>query len=187
MRRSDVILGLLVVANLIGVVAWFKIPPSSPMIAAVGLPGPRANTGRSCSAMYRLDAWIRTPSRAVTCVGPRGIHDLRELQEVTYDQLTRRVEHVRVSLRPADSATWSIRQDSIVQAIQRRGGQEIVCALPHRSLTNIKAERHWRFEGFDVRLVAYHYEDPHPLSPEWLLQIDAFAPRAPGCMLAAPA
>lgn len=187
MRRSDVILAALVVADIIAIAAWVNIAPASPMIAAVGLAGPRADTDRYCSAWYRQDAWIQLPSRHVTCHGWFDVERPHDRQEISYDQVMRRVVHVRSSMSSPDSAMWSAQLDSIARSIHSRGGREIVCPLPYRALTYIKTERHWRFDGFDVRLIAYRFEDQKPPLAEWLLQIDGFSPRAPGCGVAAPA
>src|SRR5688572_4623344 len=185
MRRSDFILATLVVADLLAVTAWFKIAPSSPMIAAVGLAGPRVDTDRTCSAWYRQDAWIRLPSRTVTCFGPFDSAHPEDRHQISYDQLTRRVEYVRTTVAAQDSMTWSSRQDSIARTIARRGGREILCPPASRAPTHVKSERHWRFDGFDVRLLAYRFEEHDPRFAEWLLQLDAFAPRAPGCQVVA--
>jgi hypothetical protein len=188
MRRSDWVIRGFVVIILTALLSWLARTPQSPMMAVLGLPGPAAATGRRCVASYRHTRWGSIPTRNVACRGPRDPERPQDEQQVGYDQLTRRISSVHVMMTAPDSATWSFRNDSIARAITQWGGRAILCAPHHPSLTHIKAKRIWRFDGFDVRLAAYRFADHDPRLAEWLLQVDAFAPRARACgVVATPA
>jgi hypothetical protein len=95
---------------------------------------------------------------------------------------------VQVTIAPPDSASWRFRFDSIAGEISRRGGTPILCEPSRSPLTTIRETRIWRFEGYDVRLLAYRFAGNDARSLEWLLQFDGFAPRARECeRIATPA
>ena len=156
------------------------------MLAALGLPGPSASAVGRCGGWYRQTRWRWRPLRYVpirraSCTAYRGPPPSNR-DEVTYDRLTRRVSRVEVMRAFADSATWHSRVDSVAAAVATRGGVHIRCATSSHG-DNVRLRRHWRFDGFDVRLVAYHFADAQIPAHEWLYQLDAFAPRAPDCGL----
>ena len=101
MRRSDrVVMGALLL-GFAGLLAWLALTPRSPMLRSMGLPGPSGYAGnRRCGAWYtqtRL-GWI--PSRKATCEAPVDPSRPRDRQEIEYDELTRRVSHVQVTIAP---------------------------------------------------------------------------------------
>ena len=152
------------------------------MLRTMGLPGPSGYAGnRRCGAWYTQTRWGWIPSRKATCDGPADASRPHDRQQIEYDELTRRVSRVQVTIAPPDSATWRFQFDSIAGEISRRGGSPILCELPHSSLTHIRETRTWRFDGYDVRLLAYRFTGNHARTLEWLLQLDGFAPRAGEC------
>ena len=181
MRRITWVGVSMLLVTLIALPVWCGLPPHSPMFAALGLPGPAANAGeRHCGPWYRETPLRWIPLRGGTCAAadPRSPINY---DRVSYDRLTHRVERIDVLRVPPDSATWHLQFDSIAAAITTRGGAPIVCSPPHPSLTHITMTRVWRFDGFDVRLTASRFRDHAPRSPEWLLDLQGFAPRAPEC------
>lgn len=189
MRRSDWVIGGAAILGLAALLAWLAWTPRSPMLLTMGLPGPSGYAGnRRCGAWYRQTAWGWIPSRLATCEARVDPDRPRDRQEVTYDELTRRVSQIHVMIAPPGSATWRFRFDSIAAAMARRGGVLIRCAPSRSPLSHIKETLIWRFDGFDVRLLAYHFATHDPRAAEWLLRFDGFAPRARECgAVAAPA
>ena len=176
-------IALLVVLLALGVVAWSAYYPRSKMIAAVGLPGDRANdAGRHCQSWYRDSVLGKVPVRTAMCNGPFrvGIGVLRYDERVGYDPLTRRVTHVHRTWEVEDSLGWSEAQDSVVSAIEGRGGKRIQCARVSPALGHIRTQLIWRFPGYDVRLLAYRGLSGQAV-PDWRLQVDAFPQRTPDC------
>ena len=188
MRRVTWVAVSVLLVALIALPVWCGLPPHSPMFAALGLPGPAANAGgRHCSAWHRQTRLGSIPLRSGTCTAadPRSPINI---DRVSYDRLTHRIDRIDVLRVPPDSATWYGQFDSIAAAITARGGAPIVCSPPHASLTHITMSRVWRFEAFDVRLTASHFRAQAPRGPQWLLDLQGFAPRAPECdARAAPA
>lgn len=146
----------LLVAMLTGLVAWLEYYPASPMITAVGLPGPRADTDRRCGSMYRqlpgpgsygfrihgpgdlVYQWrperrrsyprvIRYPTRLIVCQGSSGLESRHESQNVSLDVITRRTSRVQRVWYLEDSASWKRARDSIASAMMRLGGRDLAC------------------------------------------------------------
>ena len=181
MRRSDWVVGGTLLLGFIGLSAWVAWTPRSPMLRTMGLPGPSGYAGnRRCGAWYTQTRWGWIPSRKATCDALADTSRPRDRQQIEYDELTRRVSRVQVTIAPPDSATWRFQFDSIAGAIGRRGGKLILCESS-RSPPTIKETRIWRFEGYDVRLLAYRFGADDARTLEWLLQLDGFAPRAREC------
>lgn len=166
-------------------VSWSHYYPATPMIERLGLPGPRANTGRSCGAERLGHTWGTTPTRNILCQRARSVAGFGLLQEVNVDALTRRVTHARRDLVPADSAAWAAERDSVRDEMLRAGGEPIPCYEPFGSfLPWIPAIDAWRFSDYSIRLTAYHWT-PRRLGPSapprWLLQMDGYAADPPDC------
>ena len=189
MHRSDWVVGGALLLSFAASLIWLAWTPRSPMLRTMGLPGPSGYAGnRRCGAWYTQTRWGWMPSRKATCDAPADPSRPRDQQQIEYDELTRHVSRIKVTIAPPDSLTWRTRFDSIAGEISRRGGQPILCQSSSSSVTTIKETRIWRFDGHDVRLLAYRFDGDGASRLEWLLQLDGFAPHSPECeRLAAPA
>jgi hypothetical protein len=164
---------------------WSHYFPSSPLIARLGLPGPRADTRRSCGRQVRVYRWVRVPTGDIICQSSRGFAEFWNQQEVDLDPLTRGVTHVGRMLAPPDSTIWAASRDSIRYVMKSDGGQPIPChPFWGKYAPGTVSVEAWRFAGHTVRLNAYHWparpeNDNGP--PEWLLQLDGYPGDPPGC------
>ena len=161
---------------LVGAFAWFRYYPASPMITTIGLPGPRADAGRSCGANYRKLKYVRwVPTRDFLCRGPSRIEaSFREEEDVTLDTFTRRIGHAQRLWSQPDSNSWQRTRDSVAVKMQSLGGRPISCPQPPRGPhRNIVESKYWRFSSYFVRLTAYRVVD-HIDGGPWLLQLDGY-------------
>jgi hypothetical protein len=165
----------ILIATLVGLLAWFEYYPASSMITTIGLPGPGANVERRCGNMYRqVGHDTRIPTRELVCRGRDSWGYLREEQEVRLDALTRRISNARRFWAVSDSASWEKTRDSIASAMNHLGGRRIACwKNPNDSLLRIRETQYWKFPTYSVRFVAYRTDDDHKRSP-WLLQLDGY-------------
>ena len=167
---------------------WLKQYPSSPLVTAVGLPGPSANVGTQCGYVMRhLDAF-RLPTRLAYCARrPGGAAQLRaDEQWVSYDVLTRRVQMAYRRWSPPDSISWQRGLDSTRAAIRQRGGVPLHCARPEFPMDQVRSAEHWKLRDHTERLVGYRWDESNSLNQEWrwqpwLLELDAYACEAPDC------
>jgi hypothetical protein len=175
-----------VVTMVAALFTWWHYYPSSPLIARLGLPGPRADTERHCGRAFFL-YWrrVRVPTGDIICRSVRGsMDDFWKQEEVDLDPLTRRVTHGRRALVPVDSLSWAAARDSIRHAMSRGGGRPLPCYPPYdKEPPWILSEEAWRFPGYTVRLVAYHWIPRRTSTgpPTWLLQLDGYPGDPPGC------
>ena len=173
-----------VVTVLAAVVAWWHYYPTSPLIARLGLPGPRADSERHCGRAFRYYHRIRVTTGDITCRPLRSQTGVPQDQEVNLDPLTRRVKHGMRMLAPADSISWAATRDSIHQEMSGNGGQPIRCYPAFEKnppwIVSVDA---WRFRGYTVRFISYHWFEPwkSPTLPTWLLQLDGYSGDPPGC------
>src|SRR4051812_39396228 len=175
----------MLVCVLVAGFAWFRYYPASPMITAIGLPGPGADVDRTCGPNYRKIALVGfVPTRELVCHGSwRARTSFREGQDVTLDTFTRRIRHARRSWSQPDSNSWQRSADSVTAAMQRLGGEAISCWQQPPGLNrNIRATKHWRFSSYFVRLVAYRFEDQFDGGP-WLLQLDGYREPPMECVI----
>lgn len=167
-----------VVGLLVCALAWFEYYPSSTMITAIGLPGPRANESRDCGNMWRgVVLGMRIPTRELLCWSGHtwGSHDQ---QDVTLDGLTRRIVHAKRFWALPDSASWQSARDSIPVAMQHLGGRALSCwRNPNESFVHIRSTQYWKFPSYTVRVIAYREGDDR-LGTPWLLQLDGY-PESP--------
>ena len=172
----------IIVAVLIG---WQHYYPATPLIARLGLPGPRATTSRRCGNEYTVYRGIRVPIRQIDCRGSASNHGFWSQGEVDVDALTRRVTHVLRTFAPADSTRWSAERDSIRSAMASSGGRPIPCYAPYGKYPPwIVSNEAWRFRDYSVRLGTYHFAPPWLNAhgpPPWLLQLDGYPDDPPGC------
>lgn len=167
-----------VITIVAAVVSWTHYYPATPMIARLGLPGPRANSGRRCGAMRRVYSWGTAPTREVVCERARSFAGVWSIGRVNMDALTRRVTHAMRTLTPSDSVAWAVARDSIQQEMAKAGGQPIPCYAPWGTYPPwIVSNEAWRFSSYSIRLTAYHWtprwRGPSG-PPTWFLQIDGF-------------
>jgi hypothetical protein len=186
-RLGSVVGGVLTVAG--AVLGWQHYYPKSAMIAALGMPGPRADAGRRCGGWYRQLSWGGTLTREVTC-GPRLAPwpSYWVQQEVSLDRLTRRVTHVGRTAALPDFAAWTATRDSVERALAALGGLPMLCEPVHPALTHIRSVDAWRFPTYSVRLIAYHWAEKQRSGnePAWLLQLDGYPDDPPDCAVVIP-
>ena len=162
-----------------------EYPTTSPLIEAIGLPGPRADTDRACQVVWRISPRPKVPTDEVACNGPTTAPGDRQLVLLRAGgRAFARAEH---AWSLADSAQWQHAQDSVVAAWQARGATAVTCA--HRPPDTVRRAEHWLLEGGLLRLLAYRRPAPRGMpntAPvEWRLQLDAL-PDIRWCDLAAP-
>ena len=179
-----IILSAILVALLLGAFAWFEYYPASPMITALGLPGPKANLERRCGPNYRKIGIVRwVPTRDVVCRGVDTYGFLQERQDVTLDTFTRRIGHAQRFWSQPDSNSWQFSRDSTITAMQRLGGRAISCfTAPNGLNPNVRDARYWRFSSYFVRLTSYRMVDPQNRSP-WILQLDGYRELPMWCVM----
>jgi hypothetical protein len=182
-RKGEYVAAALLVVVAGATVGWLNYYPSSLMFRSLGLPGPRANSERSCGAWYRKYPWGVMKTREVTCKGPGRPLGAWDEQEVTLDRLTRRIAWARGIWPLADSAAWITAQDSVRQVLTATGGVELRCLAPDQIPGHTLTEKAWRFPTYSVRLIAYHFQRPvTPYGPpEWTLQLDGYPGDPPDC------
>ena len=179
-QRRSILFGSLFLAGL-AVIVWTKYYPSSGMFAALGMPGPRASSGRVCgqpySVQYIRGVRIQIPTRTLKCSRVLRWVSPMQREEVDVDALNRKLLHAERMWDDLDSAQWQRERDSIAFGLARRGGHEITCAKSPYVNPNvnpiIRDTRYWRFPKFSVRLVAYKWEQ-EVLGGQWLLQLDGY-------------
>ena len=170
-------------------VVWQHYYPRSPMFAQLGMPGPRANSSRTCNGWYRQRRWgnirVHTPMmRGLTC---RGITraDRWGREEVELDRLSRQIKIASRIWSVPDSATWLAARDSIRQALEAAGGKSLNCPGETDRQSHITSITSWRFSNFAVRLVAYHPANQGARRdgpPDWMLQVDGYPGDPPDCL-----
>jgi hypothetical protein len=171
-RPRSIVFGSLFVGGLL-VIAWFEYYPASPMLATIGLPGPRANSGLACGSYYQQTALGRLPMRRMVCRVPTSA-DPWNKKEVRMDALNRQIANGMRTWTVPDSGQWKREQDSVASALTRLGGHEFGCARnPFTGPTMIRAVRFWSFPTYYVRFVAQTW-DQYPYGRLWLLQLDAY-------------
>jgi hypothetical protein len=175
-QRRSIVFGSLFLAGLV-VIAWTEYYPSSGMFAALGMPGPRANSGRVCGQLARQEyiRGVRTfiPTRSLKCNRVIRWSSPLQREEVDLDVVNRKLLHAERLWADLDSTEWQKERDSIASGLVRLGGHEIVCAKNPYVQTHIRNTRFWKFSTFSVRLVAYKFEQELPGGP-WLLQLDGY-------------
>jgi hypothetical protein len=181
MSRRGVFGAAAVLAALMALVGWWHYYPTSPLIARLGLPGPRADADRRCGRGFRYYHRIRVPSGDVVCQPWRA--GFAGSGEVNVDPLTRRVKHAKRMFVLADSISWAAARDSIRHEMSSNGGRLIRCYGPQDRYPPIVSVEAWRFPGYTVRLSSYHWVEPWkaPKWPTWQLQLDGYSGHPPDC------
>jgi hypothetical protein len=165
------------------VLAWFAFPPRSPMITALGLPGPSAAEDRVCRFGLRRLWYGRAPTRGVMCGSRFDPERPAFIATVFYDALSRRMLSANVGFRGLDSVTVYLLADSIAPTLDARGGRRIGCAPVDPVVPDVQRADLWRFPGFDVRLFI---QSPLPPRDErnrrqWFVAVIALPADAPDC------
>ena len=165
------------------ILAWFAVPPRSPMITALGLPGPSAAEDRVCRFGLRRLWYGRAPTRDVVCGSRFDPERPAFIATVFYDALSRRMVSANVGFRDLDSVTVYSLADSIARTLNARGGRHIGCAPVDPAVLDVQRADLWRFPGFDVRLLVHN-----PLPPRyerdramWFVAVIALPADAPDC------
>ncbi|CAN5191547.1 hypothetical protein BH23GEM2_BH23GEM2_23170 [soil metagenome] len=167
-----------------GAMAWSQYYPRSQLIRAASLAGERgSDADRECGLLRRQTAIGAIPLRTGTCSRVRREHEYWHREMITFDGLTRRVTAVHRTWPLPDSMSWVSARDSVAAQLDGSGGRRIECDAGRR-MEHILYKQHWRFDGYDVRLIAYGWIPPNP-ARLWLLQVDATPGVAPECALGA--
>jgi hypothetical protein len=175
LRRRSIVFGSLFVAGIVAI-AWTEYYPSSGMFAALGMSGPRANSGRVCGQPHRQEyigsVRLLIPTGSLVC--SRSVRwSALQREDVVLDVVNRKLLHAKRMWADPDSAQWQEERDSIALRLVRLGGHEITCAKSPYVQTQIRDTRFWKFSTFSVRLVAYKWEQELP-DGQWLLQLDGY-------------
>ena len=189
-RRVGILLVGLAAALALAAAAWLHTYGSSPLVTAVGLPGPAADASRECGTPRWHPWWALFQHPWVECRAFDPAATRAALRagswppraDVTIDLWTRRVGHAGRAWTVPDTAAWALAQDSIARALAGAGGREVACGplTTHPALAHTRARRFWRFPGYMIRLLAYH-DVPGGRVP-WGLQLDGYAADAPECL-----
>jgi hypothetical protein len=154
-HRSSIIFGTLFVGGLM-LIAWTEYYPSSRMFEALGMPGPRANTGRQCDAVNLSRMLHVLSSRWLHCRGASvSTNDIYFSEGVSVDFVTRRVIGAMRGWTAPDSAHWMNQRDSVARSLVRLGGQPYACVKGKKWFQDGLEPKYWRFSGFYVRLLAH--------------------------------
>ena len=153
-QRRSIVFGSIFVAGLM-VIAWTDYYPRSPMFATLGMAGPRANSGRECQSGHEPTFMGWLTRRSIQCramwLGPDRFSYFESANLAGLSRILVRAGRGWTTL---DSTQWRVQRDSIVTAIQQRGGREFACKYAPQSDDRV-TYRYWRFPNYYVRLVAY--------------------------------
>jgi hypothetical protein len=159
-------------------IAWQEYYPSSPMFETIGIPGPRANSGRRCGRSVLQTRFGNWPTRDVSCHGPNLFPPgERHEENVGVDLLTRQTRAARRFWSVPDSIQWQQQRDSIPLALARLGGREISCLRPvDQDLPWLMKSSYWKFPSYYVRMTSYEFSDSVARGmPRWDLQLDGYS------------
>jgi hypothetical protein len=92
-----------VLFGLSAALVWLAVPPRSPMITTLGLPGPSAAEGRLCRAALRRSSLGRVPTGEVMCRANFDPARPGFRASVFYDALSRRVTSAHAAFWKLDS------------------------------------------------------------------------------------
>jgi hypothetical protein len=175
--RRSILFGSIFVAGL-AVIAWTEYYPSSPMFTALGMSGPRANSGRECGHEQSFMGWLNR--RSIQCRNMWSVR--RGLWYVEYADvrgLRRELVYAGRGWGTEDSSRWRAQRDSIVAAMGRSGGREYTCRYAPESNSRM-TYRYWRFPTFSTRLIAYSDAPYSPGVGE--IHVDGYSNEAPECL-----
>jgi hypothetical protein len=201
-HRSSVVFGSLFAVGLC-LITWSEYYPVSPMFAVLGMTGPRANSGRPCrqsraigsfnrlathfthptGPSYRPADLVSIPTRYAWC-GALSFDYGRSFygERVTVDGVTKQIASADVAWSEAHLDRWRTERDSVIIAMQRRGGREFVCPrLPDEDTVNF-TRKYWRFKTFFVRLTAG--QNPYTDTHEGTIAIAGFSEMPAECTTA---
>ena len=146
------------------------------MFAALGMSGPRANSGRRCGGFFRYTilSRFRVPTRGLVCRHDGPLYsELMLSDEVGMDRITRQLTSVSRRWSEPDSAHWVQAQDSLARAMERLGGQQISCNTSPYADAQGWPSRFWKFPNYYVRSYFAHW--PRDRAPEeWVAQVSGF-------------
>jgi hypothetical protein len=118
----------------------------------------------------RLATW---PTGRVVCAWYRPVSAVRsaELDQLSYNVLTRRVSHAERSWEPLSDAAWRRDVDSVRAALRAQGGVPSCGVWTRRTPDQIR--EFWRFSGFEIQLFAGVASTPAAIprirTPRWFL------------------
>jgi hypothetical protein len=157
-QRRSILFGALFLGGLL-VIAWLNYYPTSPMLAALGIPGPRANTRRQCHRTNEPTMIGLMPTRMMYCNGRSpSFYGESDQQYVNMDVVNRKLLHAGNMWISPDSSHWEKGRDSVAASLQRLGGRRFACVKGEGWLPQAAERRYWKFPTFYVRLVAYSWD-----------------------------
>lgn len=172
MRRSLTVLAL-VLAVAVATTAYLRQPaPRSALGDAVGVR--RTRTFSPFCRWFVRDTRVGTwPTGAVRCawyrpVTPSGV---AELDQLSYNVLTRRVFRAERSWEPLSDAAWRRDVDSVRAALREQGG--VASCVPSILGAATEIREFWRFPGFEILLFTGGDASQSPTNgvrtPRWFL------------------
>lgn len=184
MRRSLTVLGIVLAAALASTAYVRQPAPRSALGDAVGVRRGRPFS-RFCGWFVRdtrLGTW---PTGQAVCAWYRPASPGRkaELDQLSYNVLTRRVSRAERSWEPLSDAAWRRDVDSVRTALRAQGGVPSCGVWTRRAPSEIR--EFWRFPGFEVQLFTGIDTMPAPIpgirAPRWFLYLRGVPRRLPGC------
>ena len=153
MRRSLTCLSVVLVAAL-GMTAYVRQPaPRSAIGDVVGVRRSRPVSNHTCGWFVR-DTRVGTwPTGTAVCAWYRPTTPSRvaELDQLSYNVLTRRVSRAERSWEALSAAAWRRDLDSVRGALRAQGGVVLCHPVTRRTATEIR--EFWRFPGFELLLI----------------------------------
>ena len=182
MSHRSIFFGLIFAIGLF-VIARMEYYPKSGMFEAMGMTGPRANSGRRC---FGVSIWrllqLGAP-RSEFCTGasvlapPIAVYN----ENVVIDPITHEIKHAQTAWTLGDSVQWGRKVDSIFTSLTRRGGHLITCN------TTVAQSRfadayYWKFPDFYLKVHARKVEQYFRSPMKWFVGIEGFKRMPYECM-----
>ena len=158
--------------------------PKSGMFSAMGMTGPRANSGRRC---YGISIWHilrRHLPRVESCAGPSVFNSttVGYNETVLVDPITHRLMVGQTSWSFADSAQWQRTRDSVLTSLAKLGGHIVACnTRPERQWFTL-GSYYWKFPDFYVKVHAMKVDWDIPVPLRWILSVQGHTEMPFECM-----
>ena len=174
MSRRSIFFSLLFGVGLF-VIARMEYYPQSGMFAAMGMSGPRANSGRRCSGISIWHLLRRDIPPSEICFGESVFIPpaVSSNQSVAVDPWTHEVKHAQTAWMLGDSVEWRWKRDSLLTSLAKLGGHLVSCNTipPFRLLANAY---YWKFPGFYLKVRADGVSSMIGPSPRWVVSMEGF-------------
>jgi len=182
-RRWLAVLGIGAVAALAGSFYGRQPAPRSALGDAVGVRRSRPFRG-FCGWFVRDTRFGTWPTGRAVCAWyrPPSPDRVAELDQLSYNVVTRRVSRAERSWTPLSEAAWNRDIDSVRSALRAQGGVPSCGPRTHRTPTEIR--EFWRFPGFEILLFtgrASGVSVSGTRTPQWFLFLHGLPDRWHGC------